>query len=118
MLEISYYRADDMEGDEEDWEREVELRLEMQMHLALLVCLLASLTPMIFDNNEDFAYTAFDSKAMHPLLANGYLMKPGYIIGCDESGCPWPPFKMCNASDARRLRTRAARVVAAVPHPP
>ena len=98
MLGTSFYRADDMEQDEEDREREEELRIEMQMQLALLVCLLAALTPLIFDNYDNFATWRFSSRAMHLILATGYLAKPGRIVAFEEDGSPQQPFDMTEES--------------------
>ena len=98
MIGTNFYRADDMDQDEEDREREDELRIMMQMHLALLVCLLCALTPLLFDNYENFADWRFSSRAMHLILATGYLARPGRIVAFEEDGSPQKAFDMTEES--------------------
>ena len=70
----------------------------MQMQLALLVCLLATLTPLLFDNYDDFAEIRFSSRALHLMLGSGYLAKPGRIVAFEEDGSPQQPFDMSEES--------------------
>ena len=94
MSAIAYYRAEDLKQRKEDREREEELRITQQTLLALLVCTLASLAPMLHDNLDDFGDTRFSTLYLHKSLADGYLSRPGKFRTVDETGRQSKPFEL------------------------
>ena len=86
MAGIATYRADDLQDPPEEREREEELQVAQQTLLALLVCTLASLAPLLHDNLAIFGDTQISGRYLHIALVGGYLQRPGHFHTVGEDG--------------------------------
>ena len=97
MAGLAGYRADELSDPPEEREREEELQAMQQSFLALLVCTLASLAPMLHDNLETFGDTQISGRYLHLALVGSYLSRPGHFHTVGEDGRPSKAFPLNDA---------------------